>query len=1042
MTGKRRKFELEFIPNKKTKVTHVNDTALTEQPVNNFRKLEVFQIQWGQYFSQGITQNERVIVLIDKMGDFCYLHLRDDWIETSICEGNIVNVFGQFDDDNKCIIDNSQGLLIVNPDILISATSVSDSFACMRKGILSDRVNGNFTYSPALVYGNAIPIIQAWSDKFIGEIPKPIDEHLSISKVKPALCISKILDIEEHICSTTYGLKGKIDASVEVKVSENGLLKKLIMPFEIKTSRNTSPSHFAQTAFYCLMMSDYYNVNVSSGLLYYLKSQTEETGKMIKVPVVPHELRSLIIQRNKMAWFSSEKMSLPPVIKNKFQCGNCNLNTSCFLYHKACEKGTGESSGVANLFEKIVSHLQDHHLEFFNKWNELITLEEDKYRFQPEIWNMQASLINDDDMCLKNMYLEPKSIKQNGEGNRQIKCKFICQRVCVNLIFDTQFCIGDHVIISSEKENRTVANGYIEDITSNYIYVSLDRIPRCYPKRMDDFEIESCHSFIGLPEIGSSTNYSKMGITDTLYRIYKDELTSNMKLVRQNLVSLLVDEETAKLRKLIVDFKPPRFNMINEMSLNLDDMKTLNEDQITAVKLSLNAEDYAIILGMPGTGKSTTIVQIIKALVKNGKSVLLAAYTHSAVDNIIFKLIDENIDILRLGTKAKVRPDIWPFMLDIEEFDSVNKFRSFIESKQVIATTCLGINQFDYCIIDEATQVTLPICVGPLRFANKFLLVGDDFQLPPLVRDREAIEKGMGKSLFTTLIERHTQAFTKLRYQYRMHEEIMNLSNCLIYDYKMLCGTPNDPNHYLTIPKWNEDFLSQFHKYNDNHCSKECWLRKVLDPQHPVVMVDTDSLEANESRGLNQNVIEASLVEQCVKAMVVGGVHQKEIGIITPFRHQIKLLTQKFKGLTDIEISTVDKFQGREKEVIVISLVKANTDNKVSDILKDYRRLNVAITRARSKLIIFGSISTVSTSELVRHIVDHIKNSQTLYKLNDKNTPYWHVIPKIDLLSRNSESASKVNKVDKQPKNITGNPEVLLKNSQLLRDIAINLKST
>ncbi|RHZ46640.1 hypothetical protein Glove_610g5 [Diversispora epigaea] len=86
MTGKRRKFELESIPNKKIKVTHVNDAALTEQPVNNFRKLEVFQIQWSQYFSQGITQNERVIVLIDNMSEFCYLHLRNDWIETSISE--------------------------------------------------------------------------------------------------------------------------------------------------------------------------------------------------------------------------------------------------------------------------------------------------------------------------------------------------------------------------------------------------------------------------------------------------------------------------------------------------------------------------------------------------------------------------------------------------------------------------------------------------------------------------------------------------------------------------------------------------------------------------------------------------------------------------------------------------------------------------------------------------------------------------------------------------------------------------------------------
>ncbi|CAG8790346.1 9733_t:CDS:1, partial [Acaulospora morrowiae] len=162
--------------------------------------------------------------------------------------------------------DNSQGLVIVHPDVLISATSVADSFTCMRKGVLNDRVNGNFFYNSALTYGSLfheliqscltnqnftesfmeseakkltkqsieklysadlnekdvirelieeIPRIQAWADKFISDIPKPIEEHLSTSRVKPSICISKILDTEEHICSTTYGLKGKIDVSME-----------------------------------------------------------------------------------------------------------------------------------------------------------------------------------------------------------------------------------------------------------------------------------------------------------------------------------------------------------------------------------------------------------------------------------------------------------------------------------------------------------------------------------------------------------------------------------------------------------------------------------------------------------------------------------------------------------------------------------------------------------------------------------------------------------------------------------------------------------
>ncbi|CAG8457573.1 4873_t:CDS:10 [Acaulospora colombiana] len=1061
------------------------------QSFGDVRKLEVFQTQLGHYFSHGIKKNEKVVTLINENGDFCYLHLRDDWLETSICDGNTVNVFGKFDDDNKCIVDNSQGLVIVRPDVLISATSVADSFTCMRKGILSDRVNGNFFYNSALTYGSLfheliqaclvnenftdsfieseaekltkqsieklysadlneeevireligeIPKIQAWAGRFIGDTPKPIEEHLSTSNVKPAICISKVMDIEEHICSTTYGLKGKIDASVEVKLSENGVSKKLIMPFELKTSRNVSSSHFAQTVFYCLLMSDHYDIDVGSGLLYYLKSQDEETGKMIKVPVVPHELRSLMIQRNRVAWFASDAQfsSLPPMINNKFQCGNCASNTSCFLYHKAIEKGSG-AGDIRDLFDHIVSHLQDHHLDFYRKWDELISLEEeDLYRFQPEIWNMLSTKC-DDDLCLSNMRLDPDSINiiPNGEGNKRFKCKFVNQMGRANFVLDTQFCVGDHVIVSSEREHRTVASGFVENIAPNYIWLTLDRIPRNGPKCKVDLEIESCHGHLELCENTSAGNYLEMDVHETLYRIDKDELASNMRLVRQNLVSLLVDEETARLRKLVVDFVPPRFGRANEKLSDHEDMKNLNEDQRKAVKLALNAEDYAIILGMPGTGKSTTIVQIIKSLVRDGKSVLLAAYTHSAVDNILSKLVREDIDVLRIGTKAKVRPDIWPFLLDMENFDSVNLFRSFLESKQ---------RRFDYCIIDEATQVTLPICVGPLRFASRFLLVGDDFQLPPLVRNREAIEKGMDKSLFTTLTEKHTRAFTKLRYQYRMNEDIMNLSNCLIYDYKMLCGSPAGPSHYLSIPKWNDNFLSRFHRdwdsNDDNRCNVECWLRMVLDPKKPVVMIDTDNLEANETRGLNQNIIEASLVEQCVKAMVVGGVHRKEIGIITPFRHQIKLLTQKFKDLPDIEISTVDRFQGREKEVIVMSLVKANTDYKVSDILKDYRRLNVAITRARSKLIIFGSKSTVSASELMRHIIDHIESAQMVYKLDDKNAPHLHVIPKIDVSPEVIEKKSKVDKqLPRQHKN-AGIPGVLLRNNQLLRDITIDLNPT
>ncbi|CAG8452223.1 3265_t:CDS:2 [Cetraspora pellucida] len=1013
---------------------------------NIVRRLEVFQVQTSEYCLNDSRRTEKanmrliikVATLFNETGETYYLHLRDDWLETPIYDGNVVNIFGNFDNENRCIADNSQSLVVVNPGVLISATSVADSFICMRKNILSERFNGNFYFNSSTAYGSlfheliqscliqnnftsqfmeseilkivkvsierlysadlnendvigelmdAIPTIRAWADKFIGEIPNQIEEHLSTSKAKLSISICNVLGVEEHICSTKYGLKGKIDASIEAKVSQNGVLKRVIMPLELKTSRNISPSHYAQTIFYCLLMSDNYDIDVGSGLLYYLKIQSDETGKMLNVPAVPHELRSLIIQRNQMAWYTldDQRSILPPMIKNEFQCKNCSYNASCFLYHKAIENGTSETSGVVQIFNNKVAHLKDHHLDFFRKWDELITLEEkDMYRFQPEIWNMLASNC-DDGQCLNNMWLDPETIEAipNGEGYRQFRCKFIRKTGKANFVLDTQFCIGDHVIVSSELDHRTVASGFVEDIASDFVWLTLDRIPRGGSKCNIDFDIESCHSFLCASKDTAHYNL-RSNITGTFYRIDKDELTSGMKLIRQNLVSLLVDEETAKLRRLIVDLEPPCFNKSTDTMPSIVDTKSLNDDQIKAIKLALDAQDYAILLGMPGTGKSTTIVQIIKALVSNGKSILLAAYTHSAVDNILFKLLNEEIDMLRLGSKAKVRSEIVPYLLNINQYDNVDMFRTFIESKQVIATTCL----------DEATQVTLPICVGPLRFADRFLLVGDDFQLPPLVRNHEAIEKGMGKSLFTSLTGKHPRAVTRLRYQYRMHEDIMNLSNCLIYDYKMLCGLPTGPESFLKIPGWNNNFFSQFHKENDNRCKEECWLQTVLDPWKPVVMVDTDNLEARESRGLNQNNVEASLIEQCVKAMLIGGVPQTDIGIITPFRHQIKLLLQKFKDFSKVEISTVDRFQGREKKAIVVSLVKANVDYRVGDILKDYRRLNVAITRAQSKLIIFGSKSTVSTSEIMRKIIEHIQNANSLCKLKDKNTQNWHIIPK------------------------------------------------
>lgn len=250
----------------------------------------------------------------------------------------------------------------------------------------------------------------------------------------------------------------------------------------------------------------------------------------------------------------------------------------------------------------------------------------------------------------------------------------------------------------------------------------------------------------------------------------------------------------------------------------LTNFDQLNPDQQRAVALVLAAKDYALIVGLPGTGKTTTVAYLVWVLSLMGKSVLLTAHTHTAVDNILLKLIAYGAPFLRLGRRSSVHPLIHPYLFNVDgsvknvtAIRGVFSLRHFcppilanphthaaeLEKHKIFATTCLGTNHallanriFDFAIVDEASQVTQPICLGPLRLANTFVLVGDHQQLPPLVRSMDARKAGMEESLFQRLHQRHPQASVNLTYQYRMNQDIMSLSNKLVYNGLLRCGSP------------------------------------------------------------------------------------------------------------------------------------------------------------------------------------------------------------------------------------------------------------
>ncbi|KAM7197362.1 tripartite DNA replication factor [Rhypophila sp. PSN 637] len=1001
-----------------------------------------------------------LIVQADRTNTSKKIHLRDDWYDTQASVGAYVHIIGTFEPSGRCVIDNQKNMIILHPDQLISATVIADSFGCMRRAVLQDRVKATSEASEPLVYGTLLHEIfqqalmeNKWDIEYLGSIiDKALDKHMedlyvmNVSKNaardhlcskmteirgwaqafvspyprpgalvqgrngdKANMCVSKLLDVEEHVWSPMYGLKGNIDATVQVTIRDATGSKTLTVPFEVKTGKNTSTAHEAQTALYNLLLSDRYDIDVSCGILYYT-----ETSQTRRIPAVKQELRHMIMQRNQLACHIRERsVQLPPMKKNAHACGKCYAQASCFIYHKLADDGNGETSALGQKFDQVVKHLTPVHKEFFLKWEDLLTKEEkESQKLRRELWTMVSTEREKVGRCFSNVILEA------GSGSEDLTESKI-NRFSYTLIkenpppkfsfFDSQLNVGEAIVISDEQGHFALALGYVTAVQKHRISVAVDRRLHNARIRQPGFNEVDNQVFASIMATGPEefkTNEAEEPVIR--YRLDKDEFSNGMATVRNNLVQIMTNSSPGaiKTRRLVVDLEPPKAKQkATQYHVNVHGSDSLNSDQTAAVEKVMSAEDYALVLGMPGTGKTTTIAHIIRALISQGKSVLLTSYTHTAVDNILLKLKHDNVPILRLGAVAKIHPDVRDFVTiaqqPMESFEEIE--RAWLKSP-VVATTCLGINHplfqmrtFDYCIVDEASQITLPICLGPIRMANTFVLVGDHNQLPPLVQNKEALEGGLDISLFKLLSDKHPESVVNLEHQYRMCEDIMGLSNALIYNGRLKCGTESLRFASLSIPNMNA--LSHRHLNNSSIPSPRkqrqhafcpgpqkgtCWLRDLLDPEIRVRFINTDLLPDSREEAKGNRIVnpcEAKVVAQLVDALLTVGVPAEEIGVMTHYRSQLALLKHVVKGTLsgttastsshatagggyipspNIEMHTADRFQGRDKDVVVLSLVRSNEQSSIGELLKDWRRINVAFTRAKTKLLVVGSRSTLS----------------------------------------------------------------------------------
>jgi DNA replication ATP-dependent helicase Dna2 len=800
------------------------------------------------------------------------------------------------------------------------------------------------------------------------------------------MCVTKLLDVEEHVWSPMYGLKGNIDATVQVTMQDGKQQRTLTVPFEVKTGKNPSAAHRAQTALYNLLLSDRYDIEIAYGILYYM-----ETSEIIRIPAIRHELRHMIMQRNELACFVRERHAqLPPMLKKENMCNRCYAKVPCFIYHKLADDGTGETSGMKTKFDDVVKHLTPKHKEFFLKWDDLLTKEEkESLKFRRELWTMLSSEREKLGRCFSNIIIEPGSAYEelNNPKINRYRYSMIKQAPPAGFSFlESQIIVGEPIVISDEKGHFALANGYVTHVRKGRITVAVDRRLHNARIRQPGFDEVDNQVFASIMEVapeGSTAQESEGKIVEepVKYRLDKDEFSNGMATARNNIIQVMADGPfgSRHIRGLVVDLNAPRFKT-QATAYTLRDRSSINIDQRRAIEKVMSAEDYALVLGMPGTGKTTTIAHIIRALVSQGKSVLLTSYTHTAVDNILLKLKDDNIGILRLGTISKISMEVQEFAtLAATTKTSFEEIKDAWHNSPIVATTCLGINHaifnertFDYCIVDEASQITLPVCLGPIRLAKTFILVGDHNQLPPLVQNEEARVGGLDISLFKHLSDMHPSSVVYLEHQYRMCEDVMALSNNLIYNGRLKCGSQEVANRSITIP--NMDGL-KVHHFSSSTLSRSqrsiclgpvrgrCWIRDLFDPDTKVSFINTDPLlplSREEAKGNRiVNLTEASICVQLVESLLSTGVPASSIGVMTHYRSQLALLKNGLRNHSDVEMHTADRFQGRDKEVIILSLVRSNDAKSIGELLKDWRRINVAFTRAKTKLLVIGSRETL-----------------------------------------------------------------------------------
>ena len=602
-----------------------------------------------------------------------------------------------------------------------------------------------------------------------------------------------------------------------------------------------------------------------------------------------------------------------------------------------------------------------------------------------------------------------------GRAINKVKGKYVGKELGLQIVqfgrsetIDTEISVGDMILVSTDNPLRSDLTGTVTEKGARFIKVAFDKkVPKWALKKKVRLDLYA---------------------NDITFRRMEDNL-NHLSLQGKNALEYMLNDRNPKKNR-----PAPYISYIDQ---------SLNKSQKSTVENALSCENFFLIHGPFGTGKTRTLVELISQETRQNHKVLATAESNAAVDNILERLMEnkklnltrlghpqrvskhnitqtlaykvenhdlnkkikklhkkidkliekrsvhtkptpqfrrglKDYDILYNASKGKggrgISPDKMKSMAmwiqinqEIDEaHDEIKRIenrmiKDIVNNSDVILATnsssaleSIARVNFDVVIIDEASQATIPSILIPIAKARRFILAGDHKQLPPTIISEKAGD--LETTLFEELIKRYPFKSQLLNIQYRMNSLLMKFPNKEFYNNDLKSDSSVDD---ITI----NDILG---------CDYD---------EKALLFIDTSNIDDNKENHLKDsksiiNKLEANISISVANDYLQAGIDAEDIGIISPYADQVKLIQER----TPVEVKTVDGFQGREKEIIIISTVRSN-DNGNIGFLRDLRRLNVAITRAKRKLIIIGNKNTLRTNPTYARLIEFVENENLLIKI-------------------------------------------------------------